>query len=217
MKKTPRKPNAKKKLIRVDPALKKAWRDLIAQVHAHEKREAEGWDAEWEAVGQIIEHHPPLYELGGYKNSKEFFRKELGVDDRVGRAYVRVAEHATPADEQKFTVFRLDAALGWLEATHGPLSRKVPVDFSRVKIGNKPLEECTVAFIKSQTARARGKKAPLESTKYRDALSKAFAKHAAFGTLRIREANGKVSFHNVPNASLRTFAEVVLEAKLPGK
>jgi len=90
------------------------------------------------------------------------------------------------------------------------------VDFSRVTIAGKPLEACTVAFIKAQTARARGKKAPRETTAYRDALSKAFGKHAAFRTLRIGEANGKVSFHGVPNASLRTFAEVVLEAKLPG-
>ncbi len=214
--KTPRVRRAKQKVsVKVDPGLKKAWLALIAKVHAHEKREAQDWDAEWEAVGEIIEHHPPLYELGGYENSKEFFRKELGVDDRVGRAYVRVAEHATPADEQRYTVFRLDAALGWLEATRGPLSHKVPVDFARLKIGAKALDDCTVAFIKAQTARARGKKAPAPSTKFRDALSKAFAKHTAFRTLRVREANGKVSFHNVPNASLRTFAEVVLEAKLP--
>ena len=62
---------------------------------------------------------------------------------------------------------------------------------------------------------ARGKKAPRETTRYRDALSKAFAKHAAFRALRIRESSGKVSFQGIPNASLRTFADVVLEAALP--
>ncbi len=33
--------------------------------------------------------------------------------------------------------------------------------------------------------------------------------------MRLRTSNGKISFHGVPNASLRTFAEVVLEARLP--
>ena len=201
--------------MKIDPALARAWKKLIAEVRSHRKREAEDWDKEWEAAGAIIEHHPPLYEVGGYKDSAEFFEKELGVNDRVGRAYVRVAEHATPADEQKYGVFLLDAALGFLEATHGPLSKRVPVDFSRVRPGGKKLEACTVAFVKAQTARARGKKAPRETTRYRDALSKAFAKHAIFRALHIGEAHGKLSFHGIPNASLRTFAEVVLEADLP--
>lgn len=203
--------------VATDPALKKKWLALIEKVRTHAKHDAAQWDAEWEAVGQIVEHHPPLYELGGYNSSVEFFRTELGVDDRVGRAYVRVAEHATPQDELEYTVWRLDAAIGWLEAVRSPLSPGVPIDFSRVRIGGKPLAECSVALIKEATARARGgKNAGGEKAVYRDALSKAFSKHAAFGTVRIREAHGKTSFYGVPNASLRTFAELVLEAALPG-
>ena len=201
--------------MKVDPALERAWTKAIAKLRSHRKHEADDWDKEWEEAGAIIEHHPPLYELGGYKNAAEFFRKELGVNERVGRAYVRVAEHATPADEQKYGVFLLDAALGFLEATHGPLSRRVPVDFSRVRPGGKKLDACTVTFVKAQTARARGKKAPRETTRFRDALSKVFANHPVFRTLRIGEAHGKISFHGVPNASVRTFADVVLEADLP--
>ncbi len=201
--------------MKVDPALKRAWTKAISKLRAHRKREAEDSDEEWETAGAILEHHPPLYELGGYKNAGEFFQEELGVNERVGRACVRVAEHATPADEEKYGIFLLDAALGLFEATHGPLSRRVPVDFSRVRPGGKKLEACTVAFVKAQTARARGKKAPRATTRYRDALSKAFAKHAAFRALRIRESSGKMSFQGIPNASLRTFAEVVLEAELP--
>jgi hypothetical protein len=214
--KTPRTAKAKSVAVKVDPKLKKAWADLVARVHAHEKRGAEDWDAEWEAVGAIIEHHPPLYEFGGYKNSIEFFKKELGVDDRVGRAYVRVAEHATPAQEIEFTVWRLDAAIGYLEAKHTALSPHAPIDFARVKIDGKALADCSVAFIKSATTRARKGAGKAETTAYRDALSKVFAKHAAFRSLSIRESHGRTSFHSVPNASLRTFAELVLEAKLPG-
>ncbi len=174
-------------------------------------------DGQWRAASKPVRSsaHPPLYELGGYKNAGEFFQKELGVNDRVGRTYVRVAEHATPAQEDELGVFRLDAALGWIEATKGPLSPHTPVDFARVKVAGKPLAACTVAFIKEQTARARGKKGARAPKAYRDALSKVFAKHAAFRALRIREAHGKTSFHGVPNASLRAFAEVLLEARLP--
>lgn len=213
--KTPRARTTRKVAINVDPKLKKLWTALIGRVHAHEKKSAEDWDKEWEAAGAILEHHPPLYEFGGYKDSAEFFNKELGVDDRVGRAYVRVAEHATPQQEIAFTVWKLDAAIGYLEATHAPLAPHTPVAFERVKIEGTPLSECTVAFVKGATQRALHKKQKKQTSLYRDALSKAFSEHAAFRTLRIAESNGRVSFHGVPNASLRTFAEVVLEARLP--
>ncbi len=214
--KTPRVRVAKKVEVRVDPKLEKLWNELLAKVHAHEKSEADAWDVEWETVGRIVDHAPPLYAFGGYKDAAEFLSKELGVKERVGRAYVRVAERATPQDEIDFGIWKLEAIIGWLEAVHAAVPKGVPVNFHKLKIDGAAAKDCSIPFIKAATRRAlTGKNAKNAKTAYRDALERTFSKHKEFASLAIREASGACSFHHVPNAALRTFAELVLEAPLP--
>ena len=215
--KTPRKRAPRSIAVREDPKLRALYRKYLARMHAHEKTSAEAWDVEWEAVGDILEHSPPLYEFGGYKNAAEFLKKELGVEDRVRRAYVRVARHATPQDEIDFGIWKLDAIIGWLEATHSPLARGVAIAFEKVKIDGKRAVDLGIPVIKAATRRAlSGKNKARAKRAYRDALERTFGKHEELAHVVVSEANGKTSFHGVPNAALRTFAEVVLEAKLPG-
>jgi len=195
--------------MRVDPKLKKLWNQEISVVRGDAKREAKLWGEEWRAVGRILDHHPPLYEIGGYKSADEFARKELGgIDAATARAQVRVAEHATADDLESYGMWRLAAAIGWFEATHGPLPKHAPLDFDRLNVEGKALSACSVAFIKGARRRAlSGKKS--EPTRFRDALEKAFAKHKVLAGVVVHEASGRTSFHGVPNAALRVFAEAV--------
>ncbi|HEY1960162.1 MAG TPA: hypothetical protein VGH28_31350 [Polyangiaceae bacterium] len=201
--------------VREDPKLKALWKKLVARVHAYEKESAEQWDVEWETVGAILDHSPPLYAFGGHRNAAEFLKKELGVEERVGRAYVRVARHATPEDEIAFGIWKLDAIIGFLEATHSPLAGGVAIAFAKVKIGGKRAVDLSIPAIKAATKSALAGKKSQPKTAFRDALARTFAKHGELAHVAVHEANGKTSFHGVPNAALRTFAEIVLETKLP--
>ncbi len=201
-------------MVAIDPKLKKLWNHDIALVRGDAKKEARLWGEEWRAVGRILDHHPPLYEFGGYKNAEEFTRKELGgIDVATARAQVRVAEHATAEDLERYGVWRLAAAIGWFEATHGPLPKGAPVHFERLKVEGKALASCSVAHIKGARRRALSKKKP-EPTRVRDALEKAFAKHPALAHVAVHEAAGRTSFHGVPNASLGVFAKALLATKI---
>lgn len=192
------------------------WRHEVGIVRKDAKAEAHAWGEEWRAAGRILEHHPPLYELGGYKDAAAFTKAELGVDVTTARAMIRVARHATDRDLQRYGVWRLDAAIGYLE-TEGPLPKNAPVHFDRVTIAGKALEDCTVGFIKAARRRALSGKTKRAGHAFRDAFERAFAKHAAFAHVHVAESSGATSFHAVPNASIRKFAEVILATKLPAK
>jgi len=214
--KTPRARTQKTLAVREDPKLKALWQKYIGRVHEHEKESAEQWDVEWETVGAIVDHSPPLYAFGGYKNAADFLKTELGVEERVGRAYVRVARHATPADEIDHGVWKLDAIIGWLEAVHSPLAHGVAIAFEKVKIDGKRAVDLSIPVIKAATRAVLSGKKSRAKTAFRDALARTFGKHDELAGVAVHEANGKVSFHGVPNGALRTFAEVVLATKLPG-
>jgi len=196
--------------------LARAWRADVAIVRRDAKKESKLWIEQWRAAGRIIEHHPPLYEQGGYRDAGEFFEKELGVDKTTGFSLVRVAHHATAEDVAKYGIWKLDAAVGWFYATHGPLPLHTPIDFDRVRVDGKPLGKLTVAAIKSARKRAlepNGKRRPKHA--FEDALSASLGKHDALGHVHVHEASGFLNFHRVATGAVKAFAEALLRAKLP--
>src|SRR5207244_157382 len=65
-----------------------------------------------------------------------FFLQELGEKARNAYRFVRVAKFASPREEELYTVTKLDAALGYVEAKLGaPLAHPpLPIAFDRLKI-----------------------------------------------------------------------------------
>jgi hypothetical protein len=88
--------------VKVDPALKKLWDTLSARLDGAARSEAGDFDLLWETADAIVSHEPPLYVLGGYKSDVEFYAERLKTDPRTARRYIRVARHASPADETKY-------------------------------------------------------------------------------------------------------------------
>ncbi len=82
--------------VRVDPKLKKAYDALVAVIGEASRKEAEDFDRRWEAAAKIVEHEPPLYVLGGYKNADAFFREVMQEEPRNARRFMRVAKYASP-------------------------------------------------------------------------------------------------------------------------
>ena len=198
------------------PSLGRAWREEIAIVRRDAKNEAKLWIEQWRAAGRIVEHHPPLYDYGKYRDAGAFFEQELGVDKTTGFSLVRVAHHARAEDVEAHGIWKLDAAIGWFYATHGPVPLQTPIAFDRIVIDGKPLAKLTVAAIKSARKRAlapKGKRRPKHA--YGDAIGAALAKHDALGHVHVHEADGFLNFHRVATGAVRLFAEALLRAKLP--
>ena len=122
------------------------------------------FDRQYETVGEIIEHDPPLYLAGGYASDKAFFTEVLKQSERTARRLVRVAKYASPQEETRYGISKLDAALDWLEAKAGKPRGRVPVDFPKLRVptpdGTIPFEEATVEHLRAATRQARKQPRP---------------------------------------------------------
>lgn len=211
--------------VKVDASLKRRYDALAAQIHAAQTKGASAFDSLWEAVGEIIEHEPPLFVVAGYATADEFFKERLGESRRNAFRYVRVAKFASPREEEKYGTTRLDAALSFLEAKLGaPLAHPpLPIAFDRLKIPvtrdgkttSVPLEKAAVEEIVAATRALdkSGKKKPTSSLER--ALGEALRKHQTLASSAVRVRAGLVSFTSVPAAALSLFGKTVGAVDVP--
>ena len=197
----------------VDKGLQKRWSALIEEVRRAKGKEASGFDALWEAVGEIVDHD--LHLIGGFKDAREFFERELGEKERNAYRFIKVARFASPRDEERYGVTKIDAALSFIAAKlgapleHGPLpialgSLKIPVDGGT----HKTLDDARVEDI-DRASRALGKKSRAPTSSAERALTDHFATHQSFKGVRFRVRNGLVTIQGVPAAALTVFANVL--------
>ncbi len=213
-------------LVKVDATLKKRYDALHHQLLSAKRKGASAFDELWETVGAIVEHEPPLYVLGGYKNDDEFFLAELGEPARNAYRFIRVAKFASPREEELYTVTKLDAALGYIEAKLGtPLAHPpLPIAFDRLKIpavrDGKPVQ-LSLADARVEDVTAATQRLTKPSKKPRDhvehALHAALTAAPGFKDMRVHVRRGLVSFTAVPLASLAKFAQLLAKLRLPKK
>jgi hypothetical protein len=207
--------------VKVDAGLKKRWDSLSAIVERARHEGAMDWDALWEAVGAIVEHEPPLYELGGYKNAADYFQRALGENSRNASRYIRVARFASPSEEERYGVTKLDAGLSFIEAKlgselhHPPL----PIAFDKLRIPladgrSVSFKDARIEDIAAAT-RALSRKPAAPTSSAERALTEAFAKHPSFKTVRVRVRNGLATIMGVPVAALDVFGSILHETKWP--
>jgi hypothetical protein len=65
-------------MVKVDAKLKAKWDSLLETLNKAKGEGAEAFDAMYEAAGDIVDHKPPLYVVGGFANAAEFFLAKLG-------------------------------------------------------------------------------------------------------------------------------------------
>lgn len=210
----------------VDGRLKGLWDSTLDVIRKAKGQGAEAFDELWEAVARVVEHDPPLYVLGGFGSSGEFFEQVLQEKERTARRFMRVAKYASPHEEAKYGTTVLDAALGFVEATAGgPLSGPLPIAFERLRIpvtrngkdARVPLEKATAEEIAKATravmqknGKARSAPNPIE-----EALTKALSAHGETKSVRATVRGGTATFSNVSVASIQAFARALAGAKLP--
>ncbi|HVY48078.1 MAG TPA: hypothetical protein VHB21_19455 [Minicystis sp.] len=165
-----------------------------------------------------------LYADGGYDTAEAFLRAVVEMPARSAARMMRVARYASPAEEARYGVAVLDAALGYVEAlTGGPARGKLPVAFARlkfpavrngkrVKVG---LEAATVVDIRKATRALRQKegggvkRAPEEA-----ALLAALAKDARLAAIEARVVAGSLRLGAVPLGLVDALAKALARAKL---
>lgn len=206
--------------VKIDASLKRRYDGLATIIRASKKRGASAFDALWEAVGEILEHEPPLYVVAGYRDAAEFFREELGETRRNGFRFVRVAKFASPREEEKYGTTKLDAALSYLEAKLGaPLAHPpLPIAFDRLRIpvasgtkGAKRTESLAAARVEDVVAatRALRKKERAPTSSFERLAKATIAEHPSLADVRVRVRGGLLSVTNVPVASLDAFRDLV--------
>ncbi len=210
-------------VVKVDAGLKKKWDSLSKVVDRARHAGAVDWDVLWEAVGVIVEHEPPLYELGGYKNAADYFQRALGENARNASRYIRVAKLASPTEEETYGVTKLDAGLSFIEAKLGfePKHPPLPIAFNKLRI---PLAGGdSVAFKHARiedvvaATRALSKLPAAPTSSAERALMETFAKHPSFKGVRVRVRNGLATIFGVPVAALDVFGTLLHRTKWPTK
>ncbi len=207
--------------VKVDPAMKKKWLELSHVIDQAKRKEAFDWDALWEAVGHVVEHEPPLYTVGNFKNAKDYYQRSLKESVRTASRNIRVAKFASPNEEVKHGVAKLDAALAFIEAKVGaPLAHPpLPIAFEKLRFvtgegKHISFAEARVEDIVSAT-RALTKKGNAPTSSAERALIATFSKHPAFKTVRVRVRNGLATLTGVPVASLEVLGTLLHRTKWP--
>ena len=144
--------------VKVDPARKKELERLLAIMQSAVREEALGFDAYWEAVGTILSRE--LFADAGYDSPEAFLKATVKEKPRTALRMIRVARHASPAEEAKYGTSILDAALSYIEAkTGGAVNGSLPIRFEALRIPvtrdgsakRLPLEKATLADITAAT------------------------------------------------------------------
>jgi hypothetical protein len=208
--------------VRIDRALRRRWQERLHELEVAKRAGASAFDQLWESVAAIVDHEPPLYLAGGYASDREFIRSELGENERTARRFMRVARYASPHEENKYGVAKLDAALAYVEAKMGgPAKERLPVDFGKLRVPverdgakvNVDLAEATVLEITRAARKVAGpgtrraRKSPLAR-----ALENALDKQPLRG-LAVSASNDRVSFRNLPIAALAAFIDALWAAR----
>lgn len=212
--------------IKIDRVLELAWDAAAAELAGAEREGAGAFDRKWETVDAIINHDPPLYLAGGIATTAEFFRqycKDTTV--RTALRLVRVARYASPVEEERYTISKLDAALGWIDVQTGGLAKgRIPVDFAKLRFSVERdgartrvgLDEATVQEIRLETRKLQRKahRPHPSASPVVLALNRALGRGRLKG-IGIHQAHGKLSLTAIPMEAVAELASALSRVKLP--
>lgn len=209
--------------VKVDPQRKARFDALLAQMKAARRHETSGFDAYWEAVGEIIASE--LYVAGGHETADAFFKAVVKEPKRTAMRLIRVARYASPVEEAKYGTAVLDAALAYIEAlTGGSIQGRLPVAFDKLRIpverdgktSKVPLAEATLREISTATRalvtksdKPRSRRPPAEAR-----ISAAIHKEKSLAGVTVTLSDGKIRFGAMPVSAVALFAKVLASVKL---
>lgn len=211
--------------LKVDKDLQKRWQKALDIVKDAKREGASAFDVLWETVAEIVENDPPLYLAGGLATTRDFLAQHLSETERSARRWMRVAKYASPAEEARYGVSKLDAVIGYLEAkSGGAIQGSLPVAFDKLKIPverdgktiSVPLEEATVDAIETATRKLKrgGQKLPRKTSPVLAAVTRELSKGKLRG-ISAKISGGKLMLGAVPLDALSDLADALRRIELP--
>jgi hypothetical protein len=205
--------------VRVDPKRRKRYDKLLAEMARSSRREAGGFDAFWEAVGEILDAE--LYVAGGYETPRAFVEQEVKEKLRTARRNVRVATHSSPRDEDKYGTALLDAAIGYMVAKTGKaLGEKLPMKYTALRFkverrGKKVslgLADVTVDEIQAATAKLLAKRgvSRVKQSDEERALIAALKTNKALSGVTVGVSEDHARFGQVPLEALAELGRMLV-------
>lgn len=214
----------KKIQITVDRALARAWKEASATLRRTKRAGARAWDERWETIAEIVDHDPPLYLAGGHASVEQFLAAHVEESPRTARRMMRVARFASPDDEVRYGVSRLDAAIAYLEAKTGEVFGRLPVAFDKLRIPVEkngrvrrlPLEKISVRDLRAATRKLvrEKKKSHPKASPIVTVVERALTK-AGLPGVAIRLRKDQLSLSHIPVAKLPAAARALAAVKLP--
>ncbi len=191
-----------------DPARVKKLERLAAIMEASKRKEASGFDAYYEALGEIIDAE--LWIDAGYDSRDGYLRAIVKEDPRTAMRNVRVARHASPDEEVAFGVSLLDATLDLIEAkAGGPIKGRLPVHFARMlvdvedaqgNVSRLPLAKVSVEQLRTAKRKLdrTSKKEHVFASPTERALVQQISRTKALRGVTVHVSDGKLKVGNVP-------------------
>lgn len=212
-------------IVKVDVALKKLYAEAIRALERATAEGAKSWDVRYEAIGDIVEHEPPLYLAGGYSTETDFFAQVVQENRQSVYRNMRVAKYANPDEIEKYTTSKLDLAITSVETKNGgPLKGRNPIDFAKLRFAfkrdgktvTKSMNDVVVSELRDSIALLKGKEA---SSKKASPLAKAI--DAVLKKTNVKGASASVTASQValrvPTADFDTVARAFANFKSPQK
>ncbi len=213
--------------LKVNKDLRDRWQRALDAVKDAKREGASAFDVLWETVAEIVDHDPPLYLAGGLATTKDFLAQHLNETERSARRWMRVARYASPAEEVRYGVSKLDAVIGYLEAkSGGPIQGSLPVAFDKLKIPVErdgkitqvPLEDATVEQIETATRKLKRseQKHPAAASPVLVAITRELSKGKLRG-VSAKISGGKLMLGAIPLEALTDLADALRRMKLAPK
>lgn len=205
-------------VVKVDASLRKLWNDASERLTRATSEGAQAWDDRYEAIGEILEHQPPLYLAGGFATDQAFLKEVVAEERTTIYRNVRVAKYASAKEVERYGSSRLDLAITFVETKNGgALKGRTPIDFAALRFstpgGKKSLIEASVEDVRHAIAELKGKKttsekASPEATAIKKLLSAAKVKGVAFDVRR------ELVILRIPLAGLGAAAKALAKYRL---
>jgi hypothetical protein len=210
--------------VHEDPKRVKRYNELLSMMTHGGTGEARGFDEYWEAVSHVIDEK--LFDCGGARSVEEWIKSVVKEPYRTVMRNIRVARHATPEEEARYTVTKLDAALSFVEARMGgPANGHLPIRWESLRIPVQKqrtvvrlsLGDATIAQINAATRAvlAREKHGTKPQSPSEMLLKQLLAAEKQFANVTIHVSDGSVRFGAVPLASIRAFASAIRKFRVP--
>lgn len=210
---------------KADPKRKARYAALAKSIKAARKDTLSNFDALYEAIAEVLDHE--LFLDGGFRSASQWIEEVVKEPARTVLRNARVAKYATPAEEERYGVAKLDSALDYIEAVAGGATKvRLPVRFDAIKIATTAadgatkrlsLDEASVKDIEAARKKLVASHEPEEIERRSPserAIVKALREFASLASVTVSVSDAKLKLGELPLYALDDLRKALANVKL---